>query len=107
MALALAACGRRESPAPSAASSGSAAQSAKSSPASAGEPRKVVKADGFSLTEQADGQVRIDTTDLWNGKLATTYADCGYFEKAVPVLERQLTPERGSKLREVCFHKKP
>ena len=120
--LALVGCGRRENPVPPAANSAppparSAAAATSAAPVvpaasapavfqPAGPPRKVVKADGFNLTEHADGQVRIETTDLWNQKLETTYADCDYFEKAVPVLERQLTPERGSKLKQVCFHKK-
>ena len=119
--LALLGCARRENPAPSPPNSAEPAHSAAfasktpgPSPAPgpapvhepATPPRKVVKADGFALIEHADGQVRIETIDLWNQKLETTYADCDYFEKAVPVLERQLTPERGAKLKQVCFHKK-
>jgi hypothetical protein len=121
-ALALAGCGRCESTPPPSANSAAPAQSAVASSAPvqaaapkpadpvsapAGPTKKVVKADGFSLTEYADGQVRIETTDLWNQKLETTYADCEYFTRAIPVLERQLTPERGSKLKQVCTGNKP
>jgi hypothetical protein len=65
-------------------------------------PLKKVEADGIVLAELVDGRVRMQATATWGEALDTTYDNCDYFRNALPVLERQLAPERGKHLREVC-----
>jgi hypothetical protein len=65
-------------------------------------PRNQVTGDGFALTEYVDGRVRIKTTAIWNEAIDTTYDDCSYYRGAVPVLERQLSPERIELLYGLC-----
>lgn len=65
-------------------------------------PRQQVEADGITLTEFVDGRVRVQSTFLWNEALDTTYDNCDFYRGAIPVLARQLAPERGKHLAEVC-----
>jgi hypothetical protein len=65
-------------------------------------PIKKVEADGIVLAELVDGRVRMQATATWGEALDTTYDNCDYFRNALPVLERQLAPERGKHLSEVC-----
>ena len=72
-----------------------------------GTPKRVERADGITITETTDGRITVKTTTLWNEALDTTYATCDYYRGAVPVLKRQLTPERGKLLEKFCDADKP
>ena len=72
-----------------------------------GPPRKVVTADGISITETSDGRVILKTTARWGEEIDTTYTDCGYYTKAIPVLEGQVAPEHAKLLSRVCAKAKP
>ena len=72
-----------------------------------GPPRKVVTGEGISITEASDGRVILKTTALWGEAIDTTYADCGYYGGAVPVLATQLAPERARLLKQVCAKPRP
>jgi hypothetical protein len=93
----------------SAAPTQSAAAAASSPPpappaptAAEGPPKVSVNADGISLTETAGGAVVVKTTTLWNAPLEVTYENCDYYLRAIPVMERQVAPERGGHFKEVC-----
>jgi hypothetical protein len=65
-------------------------------------PRALVNADGITLTETASGTVVVKTTTLWNAPLETTYENCDYYVRAIPVMERQVDPKRAAHFKEVC-----
>jgi hypothetical protein len=65
-------------------------------------PLRVVNGDGITLTETAGHRIRLQTTALWNEPIDTTYDDCEYFRKAIPVLSRQMTKERAKLLPDMC-----
>lgn len=65
-------------------------------------PLRVVNGDGITLTETAGHRIRLQTTALWNEPIDTTYDDCEYFRKAIPVLSRQMTKERAKLLLDMC-----
>lgn len=71
-------------------------------PADTLPPIKKIEADGIVLAELVDGRVRMQATATWGETLDTTYDSCDYFRNALPVLERQLSPERSKHLAEVC-----
>jgi putative ubiquitin-RnfH superfamily antitoxin RatB of RatAB toxin-antitoxin module len=65
-------------------------------------PRQRVEADGITLTEYVDGRVRVQSTFVWNEALDATYDNCDFYRGAIPVLSRQLAPERVKHLAEMC-----
>jgi len=65
-------------------------------------PRHVVKADGIVITEYVDGRVNVKTTMAWGEVFDTSYDSCVYYRGALPVLRRQLIPERAKALDGVC-----
>jgi hypothetical protein len=78
-------------------------------PGSAKEPAaarpskdRIVTGEGITITEATTGEVKLKTVDLWKGPIDTTYESCGFFTAAVPVLERQLSPDRAKLLKSVC-----
>jgi hypothetical protein len=77
---------------------------AEAAPAPAPEPppRKVVQGEGITITETASGSVKLKTTALWNEAFDITYQDCTYYLGAVPVLKRQILPERAKLLEQIC-----
>jgi hypothetical protein len=66
-------------------------------------PQKVVTADGISITETADGRVHLQTTAIWNEPIDSTYDDCEYYRRALPVLHRQVTKDRAALLDQACM----
>jgi len=71
-------------------------------PEKLGPPKQVVKAEGITITVLSDGRIALHTTSQWNEPLDQTFANCEYYRGAVPVLERQLLPERAKLLGKVC-----
>jgi hypothetical protein len=71
-------------------------------PEKLGPPKQVVKADGITITVLTDGRIALHTTSQWNEPLDQTFASCDYYRNAIPVLERQLVPERAKLLGKVC-----
>lgn len=67
-----------------------------------GSPRKVVTGDGISITETSDGRVILKTTANWGEAIDSTYSDCSFYVAAIPVIERQIAPERAKLLGGVC-----
>jgi hypothetical protein len=65
---------------------------------------KRVEGEGIVIEEQESGQVSLRTTSLWNEPIQSTYDDCTYYRNAIPVLQRQLAPERAKLLTQVCVH---
>jgi hypothetical protein len=63
---------------------------------------RIVTGEGITITETTTGEVKLKTIDLWKGPIDTTYENCGFFTAAVPVLERQLSPDRAKLLKSVC-----
>lgn len=70
-----------------------------------GAPRKVVEGDGITITEQSDGRVRLKTTSLWNDPIEVLYQGCDFYRDAIPVLTRQVRPERAKLLTRICVGK--
>jgi hypothetical protein len=64
-----------------------------------------VSGDGISIVEAADGTVIFKAKSTFNDVLDTTYENCTFFTKAIPVLKRQLSEEQAKLLQQVC--KKP
>jgi len=89
-------------PAPSAKVSAPPAPVPPPEPEKLGPPKQVVKADGISITVLADGRIALHSTSQWNEPLDQTFASCDYYRNAIPVLERQLVPERAKLLGKVC-----
>ena len=90
-----------------AAASNSAAEAPSAAAPDLGTPKRVERGDGITITETTDGRLIVNSTTLWNEALDTTYASCEYYRGAVPVLKRQLTPERGKLLEKFCDADKP
>jgi hypothetical protein len=71
-------------------------------PLPARPPRKLIKRAGIQITEAADGQVTLKTTAKWGEAIDSTYADCGFYLAAVPVLTEQLSASHAKLLSRVC-----
>jgi hypothetical protein len=69
-------------------------------------PLRVVNGDGITLTETVDHRIKVQTTALWNEPIVTTFDDCDYFRRAIPILQRQMTKERGKLLETMCVVEK-
>ncbi len=65
-------------------------------------PRQKVEGEGITITEFVDGRINIKTTAIWNEAIDTTFDSCEYYRRAIPVLERQVSPERAVLLSDVC-----
>jgi len=84
------------------ASSSSAAPPAAQAPRAQKKSTQVVQGDNLTITEHEAGQVSVQGIDQWKEKVDTTYSDCDYFRRAIPVMERQFGKERAPLLRKVC-----
>lgn len=113
LACVLAACSRAQPPAkpkpapPPPAAAPKPAEPPKPPPPPPPEPRLVVEGNGIRIVEAVDGRVILKTTLLWNEAIDTTYDNCDYYRKAVPVLQRQIAPDRAKFLDGVCIPEKP
>jgi hypothetical protein len=86
----------------SATSSSAAAPPALAPQAQQKKTTQVVQGDNLTITEHEAGQVSVQGIDQWKEKVDTTYSDCDYFRRAIPVMERQFGKERAQLLRKVC-----
>jgi hypothetical protein len=69
-------------------------------------PRQVVTGDGIVITETADSRIHVQTTALWNEPIDTTFDNCDYYRRALPVLRRQMSKERAKSLDGTCVQAK-
>ena len=74
-------------------------------PEAAPSARHSASGEGLSVIENSDGTVILKGKSTFNEALDTTYENCDFFTKAIPVLKRQLTEQQAKLLGEVC--KKP
>ena len=56
---------------------------------------------GITVTFHADGMVAIQGRDQFGNALDTVYENVDFFRNALPVLERSLTPEQSTGLRDL------
>ena len=86
----------------SATSSSAAAPAAQAPHTQSKKNRQVVQGDNITITEHEAGQVSVQGIDQWKEKVDTTYSDCDYFRRAIPVMERQFGKDRAPLLHKVC-----
>jgi len=56
---------------------------------------------GITVTFRADGMVALQGRDQFGGAIDTVYENVEFFRKALPALERSLTAEQSTGLREL------
>ena len=56
---------------------------------------------GITVTFRADGMVALQGRDQFGGALDTVYENVEFFRKALPALERSLTAEQSTGLRDL------
>jgi len=96
---ALGGCSRSSENSSSASAAPPAAQAPHAQPK---KSKQVVRGDNITITEHEAGQVSVQGIDQWKEKVDTTYSDCDYFRRAIPVMERQFGKERAPLLQKVC-----
>ena len=90
---------------PPIASAPAAPASAAPAPEPAPSAKHSVSGPDISIVEATDGTVIFKAKSTFNDVLDTTYENCTFFTKAIPVLKRQLSEEQSKLLPQVC--KKP
>ena len=59
-------------------------------------------AHGIGVVFETSGRVVVTGQNRWGRSLDATYASADYFRRAMPVLERSVTPEQAAALRAIA-----